>query len=146
MKEVYEIPFVMAAHWMISRECLLKVGGFSNTFPHYGEDCNYIHRLRYHKFNVGIAPNINVVHDREYRMESLEKQLYMVYIYNLIYLSDIRYSIWVRHITAIKYTLREVVRLKSIFPICEYFKSLSRMYFINFNNKLSKKIGSTFIN
>ena len=42
--ETVRVPFVMAAHWMLSRDCMEKVGGFSPTFPHYGEDLDYIHR------------------------------------------------------------------------------------------------------
>ena len=34
--DVYEVSFVMAAHWLIPAKCLLTVGGFSPTFPHYG--------------------------------------------------------------------------------------------------------------
>ena len=47
---VHEVPFVMAAHWMVSRACLEKTGGFSPSFPHYGEDDNFIHRALHHGF------------------------------------------------------------------------------------------------
>ena len=65
--EVHEIPFVMAAHWMISRECLQKTGGFSPSFPHYGEDDNFIHRALYHGFRCGICSGAGAVHDRDQR-------------------------------------------------------------------------------
>ena len=70
------VPFVMAAHWMLSRACMEKVGGFSPTFPHYGEDLDYIHRAAYKGFAVAVAGAARAVHDRadrprpkEYRMK-----------------------------------------------------------------------------
>lgn len=65
--KIYEVSFVMAAHWMISSKCLMTVGGFSPAFPHYGEDDNYIHRARYHGFKVGFLMGARAVHDREDR-------------------------------------------------------------------------------
>ena len=35
---IVEVPFVMAAHWLVSRGALRKVGGFSPAFRQYGED------------------------------------------------------------------------------------------------------------
>lgn len=64
---VYEVSFVMAAHWMISRRCLETVGGFSPAFRHYGEDDNWLHRASYHGFKTGFLAGCNAVHDRETR-------------------------------------------------------------------------------
>lgn len=77
LEEVYEVSGVMAAHWLISRECLLKVGGFSPSFPHYGEDDNYSERARYFKFKIGVVPSVMAVHDRGLRKETLEHKIYM---------------------------------------------------------------------
>lgn len=70
------IPFsrVMAAHWLISRKCLLDVGGFSPVFFHYGEDLNYADRAWEKGFMVGIATNCSGIHDRENRPTSTKKQ------------------------------------------------------------------------
>ena len=35
-QEIYEVPFVNAAAWLISRECIETVGGFDPIFFHYG--------------------------------------------------------------------------------------------------------------
>ena len=74
--ETVRVPFVMAAHWMISRECLEAVGGFSPAFPHYGEDLDYIHRARYKGFAAAVVKTASAVHDRagrprpkDYRMK-----------------------------------------------------------------------------
>lgn len=66
-KEVYEVPFVNAAGWLISKECLLTVGGFDPIFFHYGEDDNYCQRVRFHKFKIGVVSSSFMVHDREDR-------------------------------------------------------------------------------
>lgn len=75
-QEVVKVPFVMAAHWMISRACLEKTGGFCPEFPHYGEDNNYIQRADYHGFSTAVVKTATAVHDRSsrkrpkaYRME-----------------------------------------------------------------------------
>ena len=74
--ETVRVPFVMAAHWMLSRECLEKVGGFSPAFPHYGEDLDFIHRAAWHGFDAAVVKTASAVHDRggrprprDYRMK-----------------------------------------------------------------------------
>lgn len=74
--ETVIVPFVMAAHWMVSRECLESVGGFSPAFPHYGEDVDYIHRAAYKGFAAAVVKTASAVHDRadrprpkDYRMK-----------------------------------------------------------------------------
>ncbi len=66
-RKVYEVPFVNAAGWLISKNCLETVGGFDPIFKHYGEDDNYCQRLRYHGLKIGVVPNIFIQHDREHR-------------------------------------------------------------------------------
>lgn len=90
LKEVYEVSDVMAAHWMISRDCLEDVGGFSPTFQQYGEDNNYIDRAHYFKYKVGIVPSARAIHDRAKREITKEKLFVMnCYTMPLVYLSDI---------------------------------------------------------
>ncbi|CAM3440885.1 glycosyltransferase family 2 protein [Aequorivita lipolytica] len=74
LSSVYSIEFVNAAGWLITRNCLQKVGGFDPLFFHYGEDRNYCQRVRYHKLNIGIVPDATIYHDRENRGEyNIEK-------------------------------------------------------------------------
>ena len=54
----------MAAHWLVSREALLTVGGFSPAFRQYGEDDNFIDRLHWHGLSCGVVPEAKAVHDR----------------------------------------------------------------------------------
>lgn len=64
---VYEVPFVNAAAWLISKKCLETVGGFDPLFFHYGEDDNYCQRVLFHGFNIGVLPRCYIIHDRENR-------------------------------------------------------------------------------
>ena len=57
--------FVNAAAWMISRECVGKVGFFEPLFGHYGEDRNYCDRVLYHGFRIMIDTRSKIVHDRK---------------------------------------------------------------------------------
>lgn len=59
-----EVPFVMAAHWLISRKALLTVGGFSPAFDLYGEDDNWIDRAHFFGLKAGVVGNAEAVHDR----------------------------------------------------------------------------------
>ena len=63
LKQVYTINFANAALWLISKECLQKTGAFDPIFPHYGEDFDYVNRIKYHGFKVGIAPALTGFHD-----------------------------------------------------------------------------------
>ena len=77
-KEIYEVNFVNAAGWLLSRQCLEKVGGFNPSFFHYGEDDNYIHRLHYHGLNVGIISDAVLYHDREDRPNNIYFNDYLI--------------------------------------------------------------------
>ena len=87
--DVYEVSFVMAAHWLITSMCLATVGGFSPTFPHYGEDNNYLNRTNYWKYKIGIVPSARAVHDRRNIKWSAEKEMYVNdYIGSLVSFSN----------------------------------------------------------
>lgn len=76
-EEVVEVPFVMAAHWMISRGCLMAVGGFSPAFRLYGEDDNYIDRAHWMGYRCGVVAGARAIHDRAQRKESKEKRMFL---------------------------------------------------------------------
>jgi N-acetylglucosaminyl-diphospho-decaprenol L-rhamnosyltransferase len=63
-REVIEVPFVNAAIWLIPRNVIEQVGGFSPYFQHYGEDRDWVNRLHYHAYVVGIVPAAVGYHDR----------------------------------------------------------------------------------
>ena len=71
IKDYYVLPFVNAAGWMVSTECINRVGGFNTSlFYHYGEDVNYCQRVYYHGFKLVLNTRCSFCHDREYRLNS----------------------------------------------------------------------------
>lgn len=68
LSEVYEVPFVNAAGWLVSKNCLETVGGFDPVFFHYGEDDNYCQRVLFHRLKIGVVPQVFLKHDRESRI------------------------------------------------------------------------------
>lgn len=94
VKDIYDTYFVMAAHWMLKRSTIEKVGYFSSAFPHYGEDANYIHRMHYWRLKVGIVPKAFAYHDREYRQDLPKKLVYREYINFLTRFHDIYGTSW----------------------------------------------------
>lgn len=89
-----ETPFVNAAAWLISAECLRKTGGFDAIFFHYGEDINYGQRVRFHGFKIGIHPLTRIYHDREQRIAKpvtdMRTLLKNEWIHYLNYVCDIK--------------------------------------------------------
>ena len=144
-EQVFEVEFVMAAHWLISRECLRRVGGFSPSFPHYGEDDNYISRAKFHGFKVGIVPDALAVHDRESRVISSEKQFYIKwYIGTIIKYSSI-YNKYGNYI--LKYcmkSLTEIIHFK-FYPVKYSVKLLKSYFFMRKNKKASFTEGAFLI-
>lgn len=67
LQDIYDVPFVNAAGWLVSRSILETVGGFDPIFFHYGEDDNYCQRAIYHGFKIGVVPTAFLHHDREGR-------------------------------------------------------------------------------
>ncbi len=89
---VVSFPMIMAAHWLISRECLKNVGGFSPAFFHYGEDNNYADRLKYNGYKLGVVMNASAIHDRANRVDSGEKKCLMDFSSKIHRLSGFDFS------------------------------------------------------
>ncbi len=118
---------VMAAHWLVPREALEKVGLFSELFPIYGNDDNLCDRARYHGYRIGIVPEARAVHDRAYRQEPKEKVIFRnYYMGSLVRLCDINRPLWERFLFVCLFTLVKAVKYGSILPF-RHFRSLVRM-------------------
>ncbi|MCB9202562.1 MAG: glycosyltransferase family 2 protein [Flavobacteriales bacterium] len=76
----YESSFLNAACWLVTKECIEKVGLFHRLFYHYGEDRNYCDRVLYHNLKIIAVKNTKIIHDRDEK-ESLEKALRKCPIY-----------------------------------------------------------------
>lgn len=93
LKDFYETGFVNAAAWLISRECLLKVGGFDPVFPHYGEDNDYVKRVLFHGYKVGVAKcfiyHERIISRKERGRDPHELNINRLHILNLFVLKNL---------------------------------------------------------
>lgn len=149
--ELYEVNFVNAAAWLISRKCLDTVGGFNPAFFLYGEDDNYIHRLKYHGFKIGVLPKALIYHDREQRSDSsffkqgiLEKRSRLVNYSNPNNNADLKNDIKFLKRRLLKQMLllrkQEVIKTKLLIEELE-----KNIKIIDQTFPLTKKEGRTFL-
>lgn len=94
---------ICAAAWFLPRSTIETIGGFDPIYFHYGEDNNYIQRLKYHQKKVAVCPNAFILHDRKqhgnmkmYNKQSILRDLLVCY-------TDINY---------VKLTQKMLVHLK----------------------------------
>ena len=69
-----EVDFVNAAHWFLPKATIEKVGGFNPYFFHYGEDNEYVNRLRFHGKKILLCPESKVVHDGKQALNKVNYQ------------------------------------------------------------------------
>ena len=92
LKSIYEVPFIAAACWLLTREVLESVGGFDPIFKHLGEDVNLSQRVRYHGFKIGIIPTCIVMHDTDERVYDEIEKFSERYFYKLDYRNKMKYA------------------------------------------------------
>ena len=81
-KDVYSIKLAPAAIWLIRKDALEKVGGFDPIFFLYGEDDDYLNRLRYHGYKLGLVPKARANHAHSYKNRCswpVKKRAYVLY-------------------------------------------------------------------
>ena len=144
-EDVYPVSEVMAAHWFMTINCIRKVGGFSPTFTHYAEDGNYIDRVHYWGFKVGVVPSLKVVHDRGGRNDSVEKVLYLTFANTKKGLSAPNNNTFRLYIISIFDSFLHMIRYKSISPINYQLKITSSMGAIISNKKISMNSNCAFL-
>lgn len=75
LKEYYPLSFINAAAWLIKTDTVEYLGGlFSTAFFHYGEDVNFIGRLRKFGFTNVIVPGVFMHHCKDERIDGISKQ------------------------------------------------------------------------
>ncbi len=93
VENIYEVEFINAAAWIITRTCLLEVGGFDPLFPHYGEDEDYCERVLYKKYKIGIVPSSKIFHDITYRSwDSIKFNVQRQLILSFIELKKLKFT------------------------------------------------------
>ena len=127
-RAIHDVSFVMAAFWLISAECLMKVGVFDPIFFHYGEDGDYLSRVRFHGFKIGVVMDSIGYHDRQERVVPEIQQLKSFYASQLASLTNINRSLAfclgkVSYFY-LKFSFRHLSKLK-----LSLFKENSRFYF-----------------
>lgn len=63
-KQIYTINYINAAGWLMGLSTLKNIGGFDPLFFMYGEDSEYIRRVHYKGFKLGIVPAAKLTHYR----------------------------------------------------------------------------------
>ncbi len=91
LQEVYLTQYVNAAAWLLPRKTLETIGGFDPIYFHYSEDDDYLHRVHYHGWQIGICPQVKVIHDavRPNRVVSSAQQLLRHHQQLLVQYTDI---------------------------------------------------------
>lgn len=92
--DVLITDFVMAAHWLIPVDIIKTVGIFNPVFKHYGEDADYVNRVRYFGHKIAIIKNAIGYHDRESRKVTAEKEIKIGYMSYLAVLIDPNRTTW----------------------------------------------------
>ncbi|MHC8947794.1 glycosyltransferase family 2 protein [Sphingobacterium hungaricum] len=115
LKAHYDVKFVMAAFWLITKQTIQKVGIFNPVFPHYGEDNDYVNRVRYHGGKIAIVPASLGLHDREFRETTRSKQIYGWYIDLLIRISDINKNFVIEFGRALLFFIRQFCKALLMF-------------------------------
>ncbi len=74
LKGVYPVAYIPAAAWLLPINTIKTVGGFDPIFQHYGEDDNYLQRIKFFDLKIGICPESIVYHDKKFETEEEIKQ------------------------------------------------------------------------
>lgn len=76
VKPFYEIKFINAAHWLLSKHTIETIGGFNPYFFHYGEDVEYTNRILFHKKKTLLIPGSKAVHDGKQFLTKIDYNKY----------------------------------------------------------------------
>ena len=122
LKDIYPVSEIMAAHWFMTKECILKVGGFSPSFPHYNEDGNYADRMHFWGLKLGVIPSLRVVHDRGWREDTDKKKMHLQYTSSIRLMSNPDSSKSDSFLKIIFKEVANVITYKSLLPLSYLWK------------------------
>ena len=122
-----QVPFVMAAHWLVPTRVIRKVGLFNEElFPHWGQDDDWCQRLDFYGLKIGVVKEARGVHDRATRQESVEKLVKRnYYTGSLIRLCDVRRPLWERFFYVLLFTAVKSIKYRSLLPF-KYLRTIVR--------------------
>ena len=139
---IVTVPFVMAAHWLMSRQAIETVGGFSPAFRQYGEDDNYINRLHFHGLKAGVVPTAKAVHDRAERKTTREQKMRLKCVATVVKMSNPNYSFFGRHLLEPLELIGMTIKNFSLVPVKFIPELLRRYKELKALRKQSKKKGA----
>jgi len=154
-KDVYSVPMINAAAWLIPRITLETVGGFDPSFFLYGEDDNYCQRVLYHNFKIGIVPIVFIKHDSQNNytkpMVKGSEKYYAKYINNFkVCYGDVSTDNY-RDIGRIKYLLLKQIIINLLkFNLVDFKINLNKLKLIareDLENKVlyNRRKGTTYL-
>jgi len=117
-----ETSFVNAASWLITKDCILSLGGFDPLFIHYGEDRDYCYRAMHHGFKIGIALNTTICHDRFYAQDNpYRKSNNLLFSVGLAHIKNVNHTLFYNYLSWIVLRMKKTLKWILLFN----FKSLS---------------------
>ncbi|MFC3415151.1 glycosyltransferase family 2 protein [Algoriphagus hitonicola] len=154
-KEVYDLPFVNAAAWLLPLNTIKTIGGFDPLFFHYGEDDNYCQRVLYHGLKIGIVPDTYVFHDRSQLVKKIDR-------YENLVVFEKSFKVKCANVNEsfqknISWEIKEIKKKFfisflsfNIFGFLKWFKFYSHVKSIiphtEKSRKINEKIGSNYLN
>ena len=92
LQEYYIGGDYSAACWLMPVSLVKNIGGFDPIFFHYGEDDNYLQRVRFHGLKMALVPKARMYHDRKVHgnQEAFDKNAYQRELLNIV--TDINLS------------------------------------------------------
>lgn len=146
LKPLYEVKFVNAAAWFISASCIKKVGFFEPLFFLYGEDNNFLQRVGYHHFKIGVTPLCTICHDREIRQGNFNEKGIKIWerTFSLIVLLNINES-YTKSIVLF-FKERVIATLKNLYvrKFLLVKHQFSEMFFLLMNCRKLKRIRTSY--
>lgn len=107
---VYKTDFINAACWLVNRNTIDTVGVFNPLFPHYGEDNDFVNRLKYFGLGIRICADTFVVHDREQSQDlSLDKLIKRETVSFFKHFSNVNSTSFKSFVTVLDKWIRETV-------------------------------------
>lgn len=78
-RDFYQLDFINAAHWLLPKDTIEKVGGFNPYFFHYGEDNEYVNRVIFKGKKTFLVKDTIAVHDGKQELEKVDYSKYTDY-------------------------------------------------------------------
>ncbi|MGV8093837.1 MAG: glycosyltransferase family 2 protein [Mangrovibacterium sp.] len=144
LQELYPVPFACAVAWLMPINTVKEIGGFDPIFFHYGEDDNYVHRIKYFGYRIGICPHVSICHDIENRPPTYREKHISWKKFILLHLCDINKELDLKHLLRRKLTtvITQCLRLnrkllKKSYPEYRYIKKIKKT--VEFSREQNKE-------